>query len=159
MIRHLNRAPVTISPTTYASHLAAVFPGPLAEVTSLIRHPRSLARPLATWRPPGAALPPLPGRDPLKLTVTRHRVGTAARRFVPEAAYLVTLRITSPEGYLVPANLAEGWVRALLEGQDITSVHELSDEPAPTFCWLVDARFTPLPSPASLFATGTGYAA
>lgn len=159
MIRHRNRIASILSPATYSRHLAAVFPDSLAEITSLIRHPRSLARPLATWRPPGVPLPALPGQDPLHLTVSRHRVGTAARQVVPDAAYLITLRITSPDGYLVPANLAEGWVRALLRERDISSVHELSDEPAPTFCWLVDARFTPEPSPARLFEIGADHAA
>ncbi|AGG66517.1 hypothetical protein H924_05355 [Corynebacterium callunae DSM 20147] len=158
MITHLNRTLSSIiSPARYAELLIEVFPGALSDIHSMMRHPRSLARAIPTWRPPSLTLPTLAGHDQLKLTLSRHRAGPAARRIVKEAgatrepAYLITARISSPEGFKVSSKLAEGWIRALLNNAGTHSVHELIDEPTPTFCWLVDADFRPVYSPASLF--------
>ena len=157
MIKHRNRFNSIASPTRYAAHLRHVHPDHLAQILSLMRHPRSLARPTANWRPPRLPLPPVSGGDQLTLTLSRMRVGDAARDIIlatgenRSPAYLVTIRLSSPEGYRVPRTLAEGWVRALLDDDKINAVHELPDEPTPTFCWLVDSRFIPVPSPASLF--------
>lgn len=158
MISHLNRTLSSIiSPKRYAEHLIEVFPDTLRDIHSMMRHPRSLARAIPTWRPPTLALPTLAGHDQLTLTLSRHRAGSAARQIVKDAgatrepAYLITARISSPEGYKVSSKLAEGWIRALLNNAGTHSVHELVDEPTPTFCWLVDADFQPVYSPASLF--------
>lgn len=103
------------------------------------------------------ALPSPPGGDPLTLTLSRHRAGPAARRIVHEfgeqrePAYLITIRITSPEGFKVSSRIAEGWIRAILHGPHNSTVHQLTDEPTPTFCWLIDAHFDPVRSPAALF--------
>lgn len=147
----------TASPTRYAKHLRSVHPGHLTQIISLMRHPRSLARPLASWRPPSLPLPALARHDSLTLTLSRMRVGDTAREVIRDTgeirspAYLITVRLSSPEGHRVPRALAEGWVRALLDDDKIIAVHELPDEPTPTFCWLADSRFIPVPSPASLF--------
>lgn len=157
MIKHRNRLKSISSPARYADHIRSAFPDALGQVVSLLRHPRSLARPIATWRPPSIVLPPLPGHAALSLTASRMRVGEAARHIVSATgetrtpAYLVTIRVTNPSGHRVSRALAEGWVRALLENEQITAVHELTDEPTPTFCWLIDSRFAPVASPASLF--------
>ncbi|WP_080795535.1 hypothetical protein [Corynebacterium pacaense] len=157
MITHRNPFRPQPSSTDYAEHLHEVFPTVLSDVGSMMRHPRSLARPIPTWRPPRIQLPPLPGTDPLSLTLSRHCVGRETRDLLTasggegEPAYLITVRLSNADGYRVSAPLAEGWVRALLTGQNITSVHELRDEATPTFCWLVDSHFLPVPSPASLF--------
>ena len=154
MIKHINRLAPIPSPTRHAEYLRDTFPEVLATVTSMMRHPRSLARPVPTWRPPSTRLP---GDDPLTLTLSRMRVGNVVREIVHDTgeirvpAYLVTVRITDPSGRRVPRAGAEAWVRALLADDHITAVHQLTDEPTPTFCWLVDARFTPVRSPASLF--------
>ena len=154
MIKHLNRFPSIHSPARHAAHLRTSFPDTLAAVASIMRHPRSLARPLATWRPPSITLP---GTDPLVLTLSRMRVGDAVRDRVQRSgetrtpAYLITVRITDPSGHRVPRATAEAWVRALVACGQINAVHHLTDEAAPTFCWLVDGHFTPVISPASLF--------
>ena len=154
MIKHINRFAPLPSPTRHAEYLRTTFPEITATVNSMMRHPRSLARPVPTWRPPSTRLP---GDEPLTLTLSRMRVGDAVREIVRGTgetrapAYLVTVRITAPSGRRVPRTAAEAWVRALLADDHITAVHQLTDEPAPTFCWLVDAHFTPVRSPASLF--------
>lgn len=158
MIKHRNRLISSIiSAKRYAAHFVSVFPTTITDTHSMMRHPRSLARSIPTWRPPSIALPTLPGEDSLTLTLSRHRAGPAARNIVRdhgetrEPAYLITVRISSPEGYKVSTQLAEGWIRALLNTADSSSVHQLVDEAAPTFCWLVDAHFEPVSSPTYLF--------
>lgn len=154
MIKHINRLAALTSPTRHAEQLRTSHPDTLAAVTSMMRHPRSLARPVATWRPPSTSLP---GAPPLVLTLSRMRVGDGVRDTIRNTgvsqspAYLVTVRITDPGGHRVPATTAEAWVRAMLADEQTTCVHQLTDEPTPTFCWLIDSRFTPLPSPATLF--------
>ena len=158
MIKHRNRLMSSIySATRYAAHFKSVFPTALDDIQSMMRHPRSLARAIPTWRPPSIPLPSLPGEDPLALTLSRHRAGPAARQIIREfgeqrePAYLITIRITSPEGFKVSTRLAEGWIRAILSTAHSGTVHQLTDEPAPTFCWLVDAHFDPVRSPSFLF--------
>ena len=139
-------------------------PVTLADIHSIIHHPRSLARPMASWRPPGKKVPRVDGtdtRDMLSLTVTRHRVGTRARARVlgytgdREPAYLVLVRVTDPTDRDVPTEVAEAWVRAIVGEQDVQSVHEIGTGHAPTFAWLVDGHYSPVPSPASLFSTAS----
>ncbi|ANE05297.1 hypothetical protein [Corynebacterium crudilactis] len=158
MIKHRSRLMSSIFPAhRYAAHFTSVFPTALTDIASMMRHPRSLARSIPTWRPPSIQLPPPPGEDPLVLTLSRHRAGPAARKIVREfgenrqPAYLITVRITNPMGYKVSNRIAEGWVRAILGSTKSSTVHQLTDEPTPTFCWLIDAHFDPVPSPSSLF--------
>lgn len=133
----------------------------LRSIESIIRHPRSLARPTPQWRPPSKVLPPVEiyGGEalPLTLTITRHRVGERAKarvlgygeKRVP--SYLVTVRITDPTGHPVAPSLAEAWVRALVPEELVSAVHEISSSSAATFVWLVDSTYTPVHSPLSLF--------
>lgn len=136
----------------------------LNSVESIIRHPRSLARPTPQWRPPSKSLPSVPLRGeegestpPLTLTVSRHRVGERAKarvlgfgeKRVP--TYLITVRITSPTGRPVSPAVAEAWVRALVPANLVSAVHEISSSSAATFVWLVDSTYTPVRSPLSLF--------
>lgn len=136
----------------------------LAVVHSMMRHPRSLARPSATWRPPSAAIPEL-GRYPrMKVTLQRYLVGEPVRtRLLAEGiarspAYLVTLRLTSPTGERIEPALAEAWATAIAGPDSGDCVLELTGEPAPTFCWLVERSFLPIPAPDRIF-DGHPYAA
>lgn len=62
-----------------------------------------------------------------------------------EPAYVVTAHFSG----LSPRQ-AEAWVRAILPPHSAASAHEMVGL-APTFCWLIDAKFRPLSSPAELF--------
>lgn len=132
-------------------------PEVVKSLNSVIRHPRSLARPTPAWRPPSKALPALPGADQLNATVTRHRVGPRARARMrgfgatTPPAYLITVRVTSPEGYYVYPEIAEGWVRTLVGSSSAECVHVFDDNNTPTFVWMVDGDYQPMRSPASLF--------
>lgn len=136
-------------------------PVTLSDIHSIIHHPRSLARPMASWRPPSKRVPLTDGtartREMLNLTVTRHRVGDRARARVlgytgdREPAYLVSVRVTAPNGRDISAAVAEAWVRAIVGEDNVHAVHEVGSSHAPTFVWMVDGHFSPVPSPASLF--------
>lgn len=129
----------------------------LDSLQSVLHHPRSLARPTPDWRPPQKQLPDIAGDGVLTMTLTRHRVGPRARARVRgfgetrEPAYLVSVRITNPNGYPVLPALAEAWVRALVPGAKSGAVHEITTGSAATFLWLVDKAFLPVRSPVSLF--------
>lgn len=144
------------NPSAISANLRAHEATTLRDLHSILHHPRSLARPQANWRPPSKALPG--GR--LTMALTRHRVGERAKARVlgyesgsrgeSEPVYLITVRITDQRGAVDPV-AAEGWVRALVDNDLIDAVHEVPSGLAATFVWLVDARFTPVHSPASLF--------
>lgn len=140
-----------------AGHIRRSHPETLAAIHSTIRHPRSLARSLPSWRPPSINVVSTLGENELNVTVTRHRVGPRARNLLQSygvqksPAYLVQIRITNPQGFLVSTEVAEGWIRAIIPPECIACVHELTDKSAPTFLWIVDGGFQPLPSPASIF--------
>lgn len=130
----------------------------LNDLSSIIHHPRSLARPSASWRPPLKRLPAPPEGEALNVTITRHRVGPQAKARVfgfgedRVPAYLLTLRFTDPRGGSVDVALAEGWVRALIHDAAADAVHEVTvTDHAPTFVWLADSDYLPVRSPASLF--------
>lgn len=133
-------------------------PATLHDLDSIIHHPRSLARPVASWRPPSKATPRAPGVPALSIAVTRHRVGATARQRVLEygstrtPAYLISLRITDPRGGRVSSLAAEAWVRALVGESHVRSVHEIGAGQSPTYVWMADGHFTPVRSPASLYA-------
>ncbi|PLW02388.1 hypothetical protein [Corynebacterium ulcerans] len=166
----LRMIPASISTSRYSAEQRAVHirhshPETLAAIRSTIRHPRSLARSLPSWRPPsikaigaGAtkSTSPLEEKE-LNIAVTRHRVGPRARDLLqsygaPKSpAYLVQVRITNPQGFLVPPEVAEGWIRAIIPPECIACVHELTEKAAPTFLWIVDGDFQPMLSPASIF--------
>ncbi|MDO4927654.1 MAG: hypothetical protein Q3976_01085 [Corynebacterium sp.] len=134
-------------------------PDILQRIHGIIHHPRSLARPLASWRP---AVCDLPGNDAvseLRVAISRRRVGPQAIAFLANydthaapAAYVITLRITQPEGKALPRRRAEAWVRALLGSDTHHCVHFVESPSSMTFFWLVDANFRPLASPAAMFA-------
>lgn len=133
-------------------------------VHAIFHHPRSLARPLPTWRPPGITLPAVSGCSPLRLTVTRHRVGPRAKARVRgfgetrEPAYLITARLADPSGGILNADATEGWICSFIGGEDADAVHEFSTERAASYVWLVDRNFRPVHSPISMF-TGLSNAA
>ena len=140
------------TPSTVATELRRHEAPTLSDIHSILHHPRSLARPVATWRPPSKQLP-----DGLTITLTRHRVGERVKARVlgfgeeREPAYLLTVRITDPRGAVDPVR-AEGWVRALVENSLVDAVHEVPSGRAATFVWLSDAAYRPVHSPAALFA-------
>lgn len=124
----------------------------LEKFSNVLAHPRSLARPMPNWRPPKVQL-----ADTLQVTIARYRVGNKVRARLRgfgetrNPAYAVSARFTDTTGRPVPAAEASAWLRACLPIDATYSLHELLDESAPTFCWLIDSHFCPLESPASLF--------
>ncbi|MDU0478331.1 hypothetical protein QVA66_03645 [Staphylococcus chromogenes] len=124
----------------------------LARIRTTMAHPRSLARPLATWRPPTVRL-----ASSLQVTLARYRVGRKVRARLRgygedrTPAYVVSARFTDATGRPVSAAEAETWLRACLPTDMEYSIHQLLGESSPTFCWLIDQNFHPLTSPASLF--------
>lgn len=129
----------------------------LDTVAMTIRHPRSLARGTASWRPPTIGMAPEPGQPALNITITRHRVGATARARIRgygetrTPAYLVTLRLTSPDVRRISHHEADTWITAILPDTGTYNVHRIDGLGAPTYCWIIDQHFQPLESPASLF--------
>lgn len=127
------------------------------KIHAILHHPRSLARPTAAWRPPVLKLPGVAGQPPLIAAMTRRRVGERVRARVRgfgerrAPAYLLSVRITDPHDREVPAALAEGWIRSLIEPALAGAVHEIEGGGATTYVWLVDSAFNPVHSPNSLF--------
>ena len=131
----------------------------LTAVRSILRHPRSLARPTASWRPPQARL--TAGKhQALTAALSRYRVGPLAQSRVRgygeqrTPAYVVSVRITAPSGAAPSAPLAEAWIRALVPREFINTVHRIDTnfETAAIYAWLVDANYIPVQAPASIFA-------
>lgn len=122
-----------------------------------MRHPRSLARPSATWRPPSTVVPATDGHPRMNVTVHRYLVGEAVRaRLLSQGvhrspAYLVTLRLTAPTGERIVPSMARDWAVAVAGPDSGDCVFELTAEPAPTFCWLVEQSFRPVPAPDHFF--------
>lgn len=143
--------------TTMNLALHTRFPDTITALHAIIRHPRSLARPLATWRPPTRKLPPVSGLEKLTVAITRRRVGPQAKARIRKygqqriPAYLIELRITDEHNALLDRTLTQAWVRTLVPDQLIGAVHELSTGSAMTYMWLVDGTFHPVFSPASMF--------
>ena len=131
---------------------------------AMMKHPRSLARPTAQWRPPTLRLPSTALTPQLTVTVSRHRVGRNVRESVHNfgekrtPAYLITLRFSDPTGRPVGPKGAEMWVRSVVADSSEDMVHELTGQSTPTYCWIVDAYFRPMPSPRSLFTSVTSAA-
>ncbi|MGP6173516.1 hypothetical protein [Corynebacterium sp. A21] len=153
---HSSRAPLT--PADLAQQIRQDEAPTLQALHSILHHPRSLARPLPTWRPPSKHLPAVHGGDDLTATLTRHRVGPRAKARVRsfgetrEPAYVISARLTDPKGGAPERRIAEAWIRALVSEELIDAVHEIEGGPAPTYCWLVDSHYQPVNSPSSLFA-------
>lgn len=150
-----NNFSLTIRPTVDSLRLH--HPDTLEGAASRIRHPRSLARPVPSWRPPIMKLPGGAGAPPLNLAISRHRVGPRAaariRGFGEKRmpAYLVSVRVTDPTGRPTDRDIAETWIRALLPDDVGDKVHEVDSHKAVTYVWIVDGSFNLLESPASLF--------
>lgn len=130
----------------------------VSSISAIIHHPRSLARPTPTWRPPIQQLPPTPNGGDYSMSITRHRVGARVKariRGFGESripAYLITIRITGNFGQVVDPATSEGWIRTLIPAEEAGAVHEISRGPNATYVWLVDSAFEPVHSPESLFA-------
>lgn len=145
------------SPQQLSTVLAHTHPDTVLNIGSIIRHPRSLARPSAAWRPPSTRLPGTTQVPELHATIIRHRVGNKVKARVRRygesriPSYVVILRISDPTGAPVSAQVAEAWMRALVLEDDIEAIHQLTNTTAPTFTWLVDGHYRPVHSPASLF--------
>lgn len=163
--RILHRRPLT--PATAAEvceHIHAHEAGALADLHSMIHHPRSLERPLPGWRPPATRVPALFSRGRPVLELTRRRVDAhlhsraAGAEGEHSPAYLLSMRMSDPRGHEVPPAIAAGWARALVDAPEPGFLHELTAEDQPAYAWLVDADFRPVRSPAELF-TGSSQAA
>ncbi len=148
-----------LTATDIATAISFTCPETLSALRSVVRHPRSLARPLASWRPPSHDLPAVAsvGAGPLRIALTRYRVGPRAKARVRgfgekrEPVYLINARLTHPGGGAVDPTAAEGWIRALAGQPAAGAVHEFHTSQAATFMWLVDRAGQPVASPASLF--------
>ena len=138
-----------------AERLRRAHPETREKALAIARHPRSLARPRASWRPPALALPAVDGAGQLTLALSRRRVAAAARARLAdtgrEPAFLLELRFLRAGGARRLGELAEAWVRALVPAGKADAVHELSDDSDRVFCLLVDADYRPVRSPAELF--------
>lgn len=140
-------------------YLRRAYANSLDTVAMTIKHPRSLARGTAAWRPPTIRMNAQGEISPISLTITRHRVGHLARARIRgygetrTPAYMVMIRLTAPDGRTITSNEAQAWINALLPDSGSFSVHEVEGLGARTYCWIVDQHFTPIESPASLFQT------
>ncbi|WP_047261753.1 hypothetical protein [Corynebacterium mustelae] len=147
-----------INPTTVSEHIRTHCADTIDRIRMVIAHPRSLARPTPLWRPPTVRLPAVSSEKHLNATFTRHRIGPHVQQQLriygetQPAAYLVTVRISSPNGNNINPAVSEAWLRTIVGEDRAYCVHEITGEPTATFVWLVDGRFRPLPSPASLFS-------
>ncbi len=147
----------TLTPFDLTQQILENHADTVSAIQTVIHHPRSLARPTPTWRPPQKYLPATAGATALNMSITRHRVGPRARARIRgfgetrEPAYLIAVRITNPEGYQLPPAVSEAWVRALIPAGMEDTVHEISTGTATTFVWMVDKNFLPVHSPISLF--------
>jgi len=145
------------TPLELADVISARHPRTAGTLQSIIRHPRSLARPGAAWRPPSHDLPRLGRDDDLTIAITRRRVGPRARARIKGygetnvPAYLIELRFTDRSGAPADPTLTEAWVRALVPRDSIAAVHELPAARATSYVWLVDATYAPVLSPSSMF--------
>ncbi|AKK10847.1 hypothetical protein [Corynebacterium uterequi] len=129
----------------------------LEALHAAVVHPRSLARPTATWRPPTVTLPHPAGRGGFTAAVSRYRVGPKVRARLlgygetRTPVYLVTIRITQPSGLPVPRARSDAWMAELVGERELGAVHDVGSRCAATYVWLVDAAYRPVRSPASLF--------
>ncbi|WP_342319523.1 hypothetical protein [Corynebacterium mayonis] len=148
---------ITPTSTDLTEHITARYPTTVAALRSIIRHPRSLARATAAWRPPLKTLPRIGHGEELTVAVIRRRVGPRARARIQGfgeenvPAYLIELRITSRTGLSADPVITEAWIRALLPGKQVAAVHEISSPRAINYVWLADFSYTPVKSPPSLF--------
>lgn len=153
--RHLSHR---VDPATLAEQLRKQESATISALNSILHHPRSLARPVPTWRPPSKHLPKTESSGALTAAVTRHRVGPRTRARVRgfgetrEPAYVISVRLTDPHGRMADPAAAEAWIRALVPPELIDTVHEITGSQPPTYCWLVDGHYVPVDSPASLFS-------
>ncbi|WP_408910771.1 hypothetical protein ACKFRZ_07815 [Corynebacterium gottingense] len=144
-------------PTEYAAHIRERETDTLQQLTAMIHHPRSLARPTARWRPPTKRLPRLGHTTDLTIAISRRRVGPRAQARVRGygedrvPAFLIEVRVTDPSGLPTDRRVAEGWVRALLPIDAAGAVHELPSPRAASYVWLTDGDFVPVLSPSSMF--------
>ena len=80
-------------------------------LNSIMRHPRSLNRDIANWRPPIKQLPGVIDHGDLTASISRFRVGPRAISRIHgygerrKPAYLIRLRITDPAGLEVRPEL------------------------------------------------------
>ncbi|MDY3126624.1 MAG: hypothetical protein SOW59_00620 [Corynebacterium sp.] len=129
------------------------------QLATMMRHPRSLARPVPHWRPQTWKLPGICGEKDLHVSISRQRVGPRAAARVRgfseshSPAYVISLRFTDPNGVPVTPAISEAWIRALVPAPSINAVHEISQGHAATYVWLVDRDFHPVHSPSSLFSS------
>lgn len=146
------------TPEALAEFIRERHPEIIESAQAVMHHPRSLSRPIATWRPPVLTLPRVANGPQLTLAVTRRRVGPRARARIQGygseqvPAYLIEVRLADATGALVDTVLTEAWVRALIPGDAVHAVHELAGTRTANYVWLVDGTYAPIASPSSMFA-------
>ena len=159
--RTQSTCPAAVQPVSAIDLVAEIFfahTETVDKVASILRHPRSLARPVADWRPPSITLPSVGQFPELMCAVSRRRVGPRAKARIQgfgedrTPAYLITSRLTDPQGFDISRACAEAWVRCLVPQQLADAVHEIPGTAASTtFVWLVDRDYLPVHSPISMF--------
>ncbi|AOX05799.1 hypothetical protein BJP05_06290 [Corynebacterium sp. NML98-0116] len=144
--------------STIAQEIIHRFDDTVQALSATVKHPRSLARPTGSWRPPVIALPRVIDKQHINLALTRRRVGPRAQAMVQgygasaRPAYIIEARFTAQSGAPVNPAVAEGWMRALYPDATEDMLHLLPHPYAATYVWLVDGHFDPVRSPSSLFA-------
>lgn len=136
----------------------------VARFSMLMKHPRSLARPTVTWRPPSLKLVGLHStispQPHLVASISRRRIGPNVKARLKgfgvrqQPAYLMSVRISDSKSNNVSFEHAEQWMLQLVGPQYAECIHMITDHgQCPVFVWIVGGDFQPLPSPASMFQT------
>lgn len=132
----------------------------LEHARAIVRHPRSLARPIPQWRPPVVELAPVAGMPALSVAISRYRVGDKAQARLrlaqseptaPMPVYLLSCRFTTTSGASLQADDVNAWMEALLGTRDNSLAYLLHDGSALVAAWVVDKDFRAVPTPPELF--------
>lgn len=139
----------------------------VAAATSIIHHPRSLARPAVSWRPPQLKLPAQGKLPALTMTILRRHVSSPiAKKYHEQApgssspAYLIEARFTMDQDCFSQAGTtaAAWWLTRIATPGDADWIHCVQLGNALLAYWLVDGSFTPIAAPENLI-TGFSKAA
>lgn len=143
-----------------AAEIRLRHPDLLERARAIVRHPRSLARPIPQWRPPVIELSPVAGMPELSVAVSRYRVGNKAQARLrlaqseptaPMPVYLLSCRFTTFAGTPLQSEDVNAWMEALLGSRDNSLAYLLNDGSALVAAWVVDKDFRAVPTPPELF--------
>lgn len=143
-----------------AEEICRRHPELLERTRAILRHPRSLARPIPQWRPPVIELAPVAGMPKLSVAVSRYRVGDKAQArlrlaqdgpVAPTPVYLLSCRFSTTGGTPLQADDVNAWMEALLGNRDNSLAYLINDGSALVAAWVVDKDFRAVPTPPELF--------